>query len=330
MGGSSYDRDVHASQSSTGFSSGQTSSSYAKDEMSRDTSDPETSPSNRVVTSKSKSPVVVLIDDTGSNIEFARIIYDKAPMLYGQIEQKKYLDDFEICFSLFGDAHSDTEAPLQVAEFAKGIELDGWLKKLYLVEQGGGQEMETSELAAYYFAHFCSMPKATQPFLFLVTDEKPYPELTSDIVAEYLGRDIRKEIPVEKVFADLFAAFKGNVYVLLNPYSGLRDHTGHPQKIFHREWVETVGTKYAEHVIPIRDEKSFVDVILGIIALVSRTRNLGGYLQDMTDRGQTQKRITNVSSTLDPLSRALVPVVDEKKLSTTTPTKQRSSGSKRV
>ena len=36
----------------------------------------------------------IVLDVTGSNINFARLVYDKLPMFYGEIEQKGYLNDF--------------------------------------------------------------------------------------------------------------------------------------------------------------------------------------------------------------------------------------------
>ena len=63
-----------------------------------------------------------------------------------------------------------------------------------------------------------------------------------------------------------------------------------------------------EHVIKIGEEKAIVDLMLGIISMVSSTRTLETYKIDMLDRGQTQARIEGVSKSLKGLSTALVPV----------------------
>jgi len=70
-----------------------------------------------------ENPIVVAIDVTGSMGNWTKIIYDKMPMFYGQIMMQGYLKDPALSVCGIGDAKSD-RAPLQVAEFGQGIELD--------------------------------------------------------------------------------------------------------------------------------------------------------------------------------------------------------------
>ncbi|PIN70622.1 hypothetical protein COV93_00760, partial [Candidatus Woesearchaeota archaeon CG11_big_fil_rev_8_21_14_0_20_43_8] len=119
MGGGSYSRDVGSSSSSGSFYSGGTSSSSSKRDLSSNSLHKDLDPKNKSVISTRDSPIVIALDVTGSNKEFARIVYDKAPMLHGQIEQQGYLKNFDICFTAVGDAYSD-RAPLQVADFDYG------------------------------------------------------------------------------------------------------------------------------------------------------------------------------------------------------------------
>ena len=118
-------------------------------------------------------------DVTGSNIDFARVVYDKLPMFYGQIEQKGYLKDFAISFIAVGDAYTD-EYPLQVCDFAKGIELDSWIEKIGLEGAGGGQRMESYELAAYYLYKNAKFKAGSEPIIFFIGDEKPDPTVNKD------------------------------------------------------------------------------------------------------------------------------------------------------
>ena len=305
MGGSSYDRDVGSSSSSDGFYSGGTSSAVAKNALGASGADPSTSPLDRTIRSDRESPIVVALDVTGSNIEFARIVYDKAPMLHGQIEQQGYLKDFDICFAAVGDAHGD-RAPLQVCDFQFGIALDEQLKKLFLEGNGGGQRMETYELAAHFFNQYCDMPKAKLPFLFMIGDEAPYPYLEASTTREVLGRSTGETLETKAIFAETFKKFGGNAFFLQNPYCGNRSDTYNTGEI-RQEWVSYVGPANAEKIIPIHEEKSVVDVILGTIAMVSRVRDMRTYIDDMHSRGQTQKRIENVQKSLKGLETALVP-----------------------
>lgn len=307
MGGSSYDRDVGYSSSSGSFSSGGTSSSLAKSAFGASGADPSTSPLNRTIRSDRESPIIVALDVTGSNIEFARIVYDKAPMLHGQIEQQGYLNDFDICFAAVGDAHSDS-APLQVCDFQFGIALDEQLKNLFLEGNGGGQRKETYELAAHFFNQYCYMPNAKLPFLFMIGDEAPYPYLKPSTARKVLGRSTEETLDTKIIFAEAYKKFRGNVFFLNNPYCGDRSDTYNTGEI-RQEWVSYVGPANAEKIIPIHEEKSVVDVILGIIAMVSRARDMEAYIEDMHRRGQTQKRIGDVQKSLKGLETALVPYV---------------------
>ena len=298
MGGSSYDRDVGTSSGGS-FYSGGTSSSSAKEALDRRYMDTETSPNKRKVSSGAESPIVLALDVTGSNIEFARIVYDKAPMFYGQIEQTGYLKDFDVCFAAVGDAYSDS-APLQVCDFQKGIALDDWLKKLYLEGNGGGQQTESYELAAYYFGKHCSMPNAKTPYMFFIADEAPYPQAEKEIIRKVAGTSERGDIDSNKVFSDLFTKFNGNVYVIQNGYGGRA--WGSDSDRIRREWLSYIGSDHDKNIIRVYEEKSVVDVMLGVIAITSGARTLEGYLADMHGRSQTKTRSNHVEKSIGGLA----------------------------
>lgn len=329
MGGSSYDRDVGYSSSSGSFSNGGTSSGSAKSALGRSGINSATSPLNRTIRSDRESPIVVALDVTGSNIEFARIVYDKAPMLHGQIEQQGYLKDFDICFTAVGDAHSD-RAPLQVCEFQFGIALDEQLKKLYLEGNGGGQRMETYELAAHFFNKYCDMPNAKTPILFMIGDEAPYPYLESRTAKDVLGRGTGETLETKAIFAEMFKKFNGNAFFLQNPYCGRSGGYNSDTEEIRQEWISYVGPANAEKIIPIHEEKSVVDVILGTIAMVSRTRDIRAYIDDMQGRGQSQKRISNVQKSLKGLETALVPYAGVNLPAKKGGGKKRGSGGRRL
>ncbi len=311
MGGGNYERDVGSASSSGRFPTGGTSSARAKVAMGRSSMHTDTSPYKKKIKSDRKSPIVVALDGTGSNIEFARIVYDKAPMFFGQIEQQGYLSDFDISFCVVGDAYCD-KAPLQVCDFAWGIDCDAQLKKLFLEGYGGGQHTETYELAAYYFSKYCDMPNAEMPFMFIIGDEAPYPYLGREIVRAQLGEELQADLETRVVFQSLFKHFKGNVFFLQNAYYGVRDmepNVTYTEEI-KQEWLKCFGYENGQKIRPIHEEKSIVDVILGLIAMTARARDLSGYLVDMGNRDQTSTRIANVRSSLEGFERSLVPVVD--------------------
>ena len=315
MGGCSYDRDVYDSSSSSGWG-GYGGSSYATSKMSARYLAPEMEP-NRTIKSMTKHPIVIALDVTGSNISFAKIVYDKMPMLYGQIEQKGYLDDFDICFMAIGDVYTDNY-PLQVADFAKGIELDSWLEKVVLESGGGGNDGESYELGAYYLNKYMEMDKDAKPIIFFIGDEKTHGTVTSEN-ARAVGMECNEDAP--NVWQQLRKKANDNVFMMLNKYSGTYfedDITKH--------WENLLAE---DHVVKIGEPQAIVDLMLGIISMVSQTRDLNAYQIDMKDRGQTQARITGVTQSLEKLSNALVPVNVNGTIATTAE-KKTSSKAKRL
>lgn len=302
MGGSSYDRDVYSASSSSGwgssYNSGSSSgaSSYASSKLGSTALDYSMKPNGKILKSTSKHPIIVMLDVTGSNIEFAKIVYDKMPMFYGQIEQQGYLDDFEIAFCAVGDAYSD-DYPLQIGSFAKGIELDSWLEKIVLEGYGGGQGMESYELAAYYLLKNAKFAPGSEPIIFFIGDEAPYPKVNKSQAKEF---EIECEEECAVPFELLRKKVKDNVFMLLNRYNGYEFCDS-----ITKTWEKLLAPK---HVVKIGEEKAIVDLILGIISMHSGARTLATYKVDMLDRGQSQARISNVSKSLDELSKALVPV----------------------
>ncbi len=298
MGGSSYDRDVYSSSSSSGWggSSNFGASSYSASKLNSSSLDSSMMPNGKILESKTKSPIVVMLDVTGSNINFARVVYDKLPMFYGQIEQKGYLTDFDIAFCAVGDAYSD-KYPLQIGEFAKGSALDSWLEKIVLERGGGGQGMESYELAAYYLVKNAKFSEGSQPIVFFIGDESPYPNVKKS-QAERFGIECAED-GIEP-FGLLRKKVSDNVFMLLNKYCG---------SSFEDEITDCWEKLLApEHVIKIGEEKAIVDLMLGIISMVSSTRTLDAYKIDMLGRGQTEARIKSVSESLSGLSTALTVV----------------------
>jgi hypothetical protein len=206
--------------------------------------------------------------------------------------------------SATGDANSD-DCPIQVCDFNTGIELDNELKKLYLEGAGGGQRMETYELSAYYFAHYCDIDNAKTPFIFFIVDEAPYPNVTKRFIKEHMGDVVSENVDSKQAFRDLFRAFHGNVFIFQNKYGNSDSHTDEIRLV----WEEILGEEYKDHLIPITEEKSIVDLLLGIIAMVSGSRSLTTYKTDMVSRGQSETRIEKVEKSLESISKAIVPRV---------------------
>lgn len=319
MGGSSYDRDVYSSSSSSGWGgSSFGASTYSASKFTASSLDVSMKPNGKILESSAKYPIIIVLDVTGSNIEFARVVYDKLPMFYGQIEQKGYLDDFEICICAVGDAYTDNY-PLQIGNFAKGIELDSWIEKLVLEGSGGGQRKESYELAAYYLLKNTKFSPTSKPIIFFIGDEAPYPSVDKGQAKVF---DIECLEGGIEPFKPLRQKVNDNVFMLLNKYC---------QRNFDDEitdaWTKVLAD---EHVIKINEEKAIVDLMLGIISMMSSARTLDAYKVDMLDRGQTQARIEGVSKSLEGLSTSLVPVKITGDISKATSTNKSAQKAKRL
>ena len=283
MGSYSYDRDVYSSSSYDSWGA----SSYSATKFTRSTIDKDLDPKGKKIVSKSKNPIIIALDVTGSNIDFARLVYDKLPMFYGEIEQKKYLEDFDICICAVGDAKYD-DYPIQIGTPAKGLEIDSWLEKIVLESGGGGNDTESYEIMAHYLANNCEFEKNAKPIVFFIADESAVKKVSKE-ECKRLGIECKESY---NPWLKLNEKFNNNVFVMLNKYCGrnFRDD-------FTKSWQEVLPK---QHTIRIPEEKAIVDLMLGIIAI--QKEELETYALDMKGRGQTLKRIEGVTSSLKELA----------------------------
>ena len=272
MGGSTYDVPVGKASSGRSYSMG-SAGTYSKVKQADQTVLPS---AKMMLTTTAKHPVVVALDVTGSMGDSARIMYDKMPMFWGQIEQQGYLGDPALSFCCVGDVHSDS-APLQVTPFEKAKAIHPWLEKLWLEGGGGGSKEESYDLAAAFYVNQSETPKAEgKPFFFFIGDEGFYPVVDG--------------FPSEVVFQQLMDRF--DVYFIHWPYCGV-SNTDADQKII-AQWRALLN----ERLLILRDPKAIVDVMLGLIAMRHDSRSMEEYIQDMKDRGQDDARIKTVTTVL--------------------------------
>jgi hypothetical protein len=288
MGGSTYSRPVHTASVSSSKSRGSGMSSKASASVMSKTSSlhKDLNPMKRIITTKVTEPISLGFDVTGSNIDFAMLFRDKAPMLHGQIEQQGYLKDFHIAPNAIGDATARDKGPIQLSEYAYGIEIDKWIEKLWLEGGGGGGSHESYELYAWGILNRVEIPNAVNPFCFIIADEQPYYTVDKDQVKEIYGVTIQDNISSKEVFDDLLEKYEGNVYILLVTYGG---------RFMTNEWKKVMP---AQHIHEIKDEKAIIDIILGIIATTSGARTREEYEDDMLKRDQSKSRIAAVSKSL--------------------------------
>lgn len=184
MGGGYYDRDVGMTEAAAPAEF----TAAAATAMSQKGPHDDLLPRGRFLTCAAKNPIVVAMDVTRSRGNDSKIVYDKMPMLYGQIMMQGYLEEPAISFAAIGDASSGDRAPLQVCDFSSGTELDAWLTKIWLEEGGGGTGKESYELAAFFYARRTELTGGKGLFFF-TGDEGFYPEVAREQINQLLAGD---------------------------------------------------------------------------------------------------------------------------------------------
>ena len=230
-------------------------------------------------------PLVVACDVTGSMGEWPAVMFSKLPYL--DIEGKSYLGpDMQISFMAVGDVMSD-QYPLQVQPFGSGPdELPKALKNLIIEGGGGGNQMESYDVAALYCARNVMMPNVkpdAKPIMIFIGDEglqseieKRHAKMANVTLKDYT-------ISVRDVFEELKRKF--SVYIVRKEYS-------RNEAKIQAQWVTMLG---ANHVIPLEDPNRIVDVIFGILA--GETNQLAYFTAEITSR-QTPEQVKTVFESL--------------------------------
>ena len=269
-GGSEYyDRDVSVARK---LSSGV--STFAQEQMSRSVLSDDLLPFERKLVSAHRNPLVYVYDITGSMGTLPKLIFDKMPMIAGQIVEQKYLEDPDVSLAAVGDVTSD-RGPLQVCDFSVIKSLDPWLQKIWIEGSGGGQHYESYEFISYFYARFYDMRNATLPILLFTGDESFREKLSgADLKSRFGGQ--HENTGAEAIFTELKAKFKGNVFLLHRRYQSY----GLDSEIV-SQWERVLGKGY---VVKLSEDLAIADVTLGILALASGKRTLKNYVEDMKNR----------------------------------------------
>ena len=289
-GGSYYDRDT-----TDGYAT--TSRGYSKDaekNLSQTSMDQGLQPKGRTLVSKAKSPVIYAFDVTGSMGTLPKVIYDKMPLIAGQIVENRYLEDPEVSLAAIGDVRCD-QAPIQVCDFSIIKKLDDWLKRIWLEGNGGGNQGESYEFMAYFYARYCETPNAETPFLLITGDEPMRASLSKSELEQRFGGK-HEAIDTKDVFDEVRKKFNGNVFGIFCTHGGSGDSGALAS------WQKAFGK---ERVVLLNDDKAVADVTLGIFAIMTGSRTLDEYCEDMKtkrDKAQTDDRIAQVREALKQLS----------------------------
>ncbi len=311
MGGPHYEDDVSVNRTASteqhfnyqGHSGGDTSRREVHDDLNiKGARGGKKRESRNSVQSPKATGIVVAFDVTRSRGDDAKVIFQKLPMLMGQIYMKNYVPDPAISFAAIGDATCGDKAPIQVGQFESDIRLDAVLGNVWLEEGGGGTGQESYELMAYYYARHSELDcnkRGQKGFFFFVGDEGFYPQVAKDQIKAFIGDNVEADIDSAKVFAELQEKY--HVFFIYPRKSWQQRKADIDAEIQQR--VESAGGQYKN--VDIRasllwNNRNDLDLHVitpdgeEIFYAHKREDNGHGWLDvDMNVRGETDKPVEN-------------------------------------
>lgn len=264
---------------------------------------------------KSESPIVIACDVTGSMGEWPATIFSKLPYL--DLEGQEYMGKtMEISFAAVGDAHCDSY-PLQVREFTKGKSLEKELKKLIIEGGGGGQIMESYDLAALYYANNVKMPNAINPMFIFIGDESLYDNISKEQARDWARVSLKQRLSTKEAIENLKKKY--SVYLVRKPYeSGGRDGMSSTDQKIHAQWASMLGE---DRIAILPEAGRVVDVIFGLMA--NETDRIKYFRKELEGR-QTEEQVDTVLKSLHTIHDA-----GDRKLPTPSRGKSIMKGSRR-
>ena len=235
--------------------------------------------------------IAVLFDVTGSMGTVPRVLQAKLPSLLGLLLRKGYVEHPQIMFGAVGDATCD-RAPLQIGQFESDNRMDDDLARILLEGGGGGQMMESYELAMYFMARHtaldCLEKRGRRGYLFMIGDELAYPRVDRRLVAKVLGDELAEDIPIERIVAELRRKYE--VFFII-PEDGY--HAADPR--LRDFWRRLLG----QNVLFLDDLGAVSETIALTIGLSERAIDLAEGLEHLSEVG---------SEAGGSVSRALAPL----------------------
>lgn len=128
-------------------------------------------------------------------------------------------------------------------------------------------------MVAQFYVEKCNIEKAELPFFFFIGDEGYYPKV--------------RNRSTKHVFEALMKKFE--TFFIHWPY-----FDNEYDKRISKQWKDLMGERF----IVLKEDKAIVDVMLGIISMISGVRNLDSYIKEMEDRGQSSERIETVANVI--------------------------------
>lgn len=234
--------------------------------------------------------ISILFDETGSMGKIPRIFQQKLVELMKVLLLKGYIQDPQILFGAFGDATCD-HIPLQVGQFESGVEMDEHLRNIVLEGGGGGTNHESYEIPLYFLAQHtvldCWEKRGSKGYAFLIGDEKAYPFVNKQQIANLIGDTLQQDISLQSIITEVQRRYH---LFFIFPRNASHGHDKGIQDF----WQNLLG----QNVIFLDDENAVCETIALTIGLTEEAINLAAGEQDLQDAGANANAITAASKAL--------------------------------
>ena len=241
--------------------------------------------------------LIVAFDVTGSMgtipEQFAR---QKLGKLMQMLLDGKYIEDPQLLFAAIGDGYSD-RAPLQIAQFESGLEMDQWLTNIWLEKNGGGQKKESYGLAHYFAAKHtstdCFEKRQKKGYLFTMGDE-----LSWDVPPEHIQRTFgytpKESLSIKEVLR--LAQEKYHVFhIVIAQGSNGKD----PE--VHKFWKDLLQ----EHTLILDDVEGVCELIAVTVGLNEGAFSLEVAAQELRSRSTPEKIVEATFKALLPFAKSV-------------------------
>jgi hypothetical protein len=241
--------------------------------------------------------LVVAFDVTGSMgkipEQFAR---QKLGKLMQLLLDGKYIEDPQVLFAAIGDGYSD-RAPLQIAQFESGLEMDQWLTKIWLEKNGGGQKKESYGLAHYFAAKHtstdCFEKRQKKGYLFTMGDEMSW-DVPPEHVQRTFGYTPKDSLSMPQVIK--VAEEKYNVFhIVIFQGSNGSDHE------VHKFWSGLLQ----DRSLVLSNAEAVCELIAVTVGLMEGAFTLDVAMQELANRGTSETIRNCVRAALLPLAKKL-------------------------
>ena len=251
----SYTRTAHVGKSTEQIYTSKTVEKEldAKNVKLRESRDSDLNPQSNAV--------IIALDVTGSMDPVLDAMARGMNTVCTEIYDRKPISDPHIMCMGIGDAASDSY-PIQVTQFEADIRISKQLEKIYF-ERGGGGNMVESYNLAWYFAAMrtsidCFEKRGKKGYLFTVGDEKMPDKLLKSHVKQFLGDTIDEDIETRYLLEMVSRTYEVFHIIVRQGYNFRRM----PDECV-RNWVELLG----ERALQLSDAKKLTEVIVSAIQI---------------------------------------------------------------